>query len=194
MLWIAITAGVLWLGIAMVVVADMFRKNAALGFLGIFLLPLVPFIWVIKWYSGKRLLVGSALYLSAAVSWIALSLAWDVAAEDLEPFIRLTKLEASLDCHMTATGSGGGHTYYQLLCTSNKIKEIRFSSSEDMIKQYSDQLVAPLTAIYGRTMTGANPPHLVVGIVSPVGLVTCHRLSASGVLKAWVTGTEEPCK
>lgn len=191
--WIAIIAGIVWFGLAMIVVADMFRKNAALGFLGLVLLPIVPFIWVLKWYGGRRWRVGSALYLSAAVAFAAMTMGWDDAADSVQPFVRAAKQEVALDCQFNATGTGGGHTYHRLLCSSDKVKQIQFSSSDDMAQQYNAQLVAPLVAIYRRTLTSTDAPHLIVGILSPAGLVSCHRLDASGVLKVWVTGTEDPC-
>jgi len=192
--WIAGGAGLLWLGLALVVVADMFRKNAALGFLGLVLLPIVPFIWVLKGYSGRRWRVAPALYLSAALSWVALTLGWSSAADALAPFLLAAQTQAGLQCELTATGSGGGHSYYRVLCSSDKVAQIRFVSSDDMAQQYNTQLVVPLVAIYRNTLPGPDAPHLIVGIASPAGMVSCHRLDATGVQKVWVTGTDDPCE
>ncbi len=114
MLFFAFICSLIWFVTSFVVVADMFRRHTALGCLGLILLPVIPFAWVIKGYSGSKRKVGALLYGSAVVAIALFAYEWRSASKHLEPFAEASSAEG-VELSLKSIRTHNGATSYTVV-------------------------------------------------------------------------------
>jgi hypothetical protein len=186
MLFIVALATFIWFITSCIVVADMFRKRIAIGCLGLFMFPILPFIWVLKWYSGRRRVVGLCLYLSAIVAIACFSIEWRSAARDLEPFFLAAAEESGLMCSIKTISYKGGMKRFVVVSVPKKRVEIKYADVDEMVQRYRERFVESLTNDYPLTMINDNRAAIIIAIPTPSGFYACYQIESPGrITKAW---------
>jgi hypothetical protein len=185
-------ASFVWLITTFIVIGDMFRKRTAIGCLGLFLFAILPFIWVLKWYSGRRRVVGPVLYLSAITAIICFCIGWRSATQDLKPFFQAAAEESGLRCSLKAISVKGGMKRLVVVCVPVKDVEIEYSNVDDMVKRYRERFVESLTNDYPQALIDGSKAAIIVAIPTPSGFYACYQIESPGhITKAWHDSGED---
>ena len=178
----------IWLGTAFIVVVDMFRKRTAIGCAGILFFPILPFIWVLKWYGGRKRLVGAILYVSAIVAFVLLGFASRLADDNLQPFFRAAEAESGLRCSLT-TMSG---RRFVVIGVPEADAEIEYSSVDDMVQKYRERFVESLADDYPQSLTEGTKHVIILAIPTPSGFYACYQIESPGrITKQWHDAGED---
>lgn len=181
-----------WIITAFIIVVDMFRKRTVIGFLGLLMFAILPFIWVLKWYSGRRRVVGPVLYLSAIVAIVCFSLGWRSATQDLEPFFLAAAEESGLRCSLRKIGVKSGRKRLVVVSIPTKNVEIEYSNVDDMVKHYRERFVESLTNDYPQALIDGSQAVIIIAIPTPSGFYACYQIESPGrITKAWHASGED---
>ncbi len=169
-----------------IVVIDMFRKKMALGCLGLILFPIMPFIWVVKWYSGKRKIVAPVLYISAILGISLLTIQWQKASGDLEVFIEEAEKRVGLKCIFNGIKVEEEALLYTLIGIPTKKHEIIYTDVNDMVDQYQKHYIDPMLSDFSELYPEQNEENIAIGIPTPSGFYACYKITHPGtVVKRW---------
>jgi hypothetical protein len=153
----------IWLVTSFVIVVDMFKKHTAIGCLGLVLLPIVPFVWVFKGYSGNKRKAGAILYGSAIVASSLIGYQWVSASKALEPFIESSQTEG-IELSLTQIGTTNGKKYYTVSSTGIYTPTRDYASVEEMLKIIMEERVDKISKFY--------PTNLEKGTIIRVAIPT----------------------
>ncbi|MFC1498889.1 hypothetical protein ACFLS1_10535 [Verrucomicrobiota bacterium] len=192
MMVIGTLAFLVWIVTAFIVTVDMFRKRTAIGCLGLVLFAVLPFIWVLKWYSGRRSVVCPVLYVSAIVAVVCFSIGWRSAAQDLNPFFHAASEESGLRCSLQSIGFKGGMKQVVVVSVPIDDVTIEYANVDDMVQGYRERFVDSLTNDYPQALIDGSKAAIILAIPTPSGFYACYRIESPGkITKAWHDSGED---
>lgn len=177
------------------IVIDIFKKNVPLGFVGLFFFP-YTFYYVIRFYSGNRKIVGGLLYASALFLFGGSWLQTNVASKELLPFLEKIKLVHGYDCIYTKGWiMSKGFTKYKIFCKSEKMNSIKYTSVEEMLNNFENQLIKPIIPVYQETFGQIKDKGTIIYFVTEGKMAACFTIkNPDQIVEKWYTGLEDPCK
>jgi hypothetical protein len=189
MMFIGTVSGLVWLITAFIIVGDMFKKNTAIGCLGLFLLPIFPFIWVLKWYSGKRKIMIPLLYGSFLIFILTFVTGWNNTSAELQPFIASAKRVTSIECSLNSIQFQNGESRIVLMAQVPKHFTIKdYDNIEEMVQLYKGKYIDPIAGAYPEIYKQTNQKVIIIAIPTPSGFTACYRIVSPGTVeKAWAS-------
>ena len=190
MLILTLVSSLVWIVTAFIVAGDMFKKNTAIGCLGLLLLPLLPFIWVLKWYSGNRKLMIPLLYGSFLVFVLMFAIGWTNASAEVQPFIDAAKQKVAIECSLKSIQfKEGEHRVVLVAQVPDHFSPDEYSSVEDMMMLYKEKYIDPIAGSYPETYKQTDQKVIIVAIPTPSGFTACYRIVSPGEMKEMWTAT-----
>ncbi len=169
---------VVWIITSFVIVVDMFKKDTATGCLGLLLIPIVPFIWVFKGYSGNKKKAGTILYGSAIFAFSIIGYQWFSASSELKPF-QDASLNEGIDFSLKSISTVGREKYYTVVAANVYDPNSEYASVDEMLSLIRDEKIESIAEFY--------PPNLADGTIIKVALPT-----SSGFVAVFeITGPNE---
>ncbi len=141
----------------------MFKKNTAIGCLGLILLPIIPFYWVIKGYSGNKKKLGIILYTSAFIAFSSLGYQFYTASNELKPMIEQASSEG-FNFSLKSISTSDGNKYYTIVSNTVYKPLNKYSSVEELLKIIIEEKV--------KTLSGFYPSELDKGIIIKIAIPT----------------------
>jgi hypothetical protein len=183
----------LGLGTFFIVIGDMFRKKIWLGILGLLFFPLT-FVYAFTSYSGRRLLVGSTLWLSFCLPYLNTMYQINIAENELKPFIIELEKTGGMSCSIGGSMHTTGNTNtFDVYCNVRDSENIQYSSVNDLVKQYKYRILEPVIMKYKEKNHHINIG-FTLGILSPSKIYACYKIEPPGEISdSWNTGETVQC-
>ncbi len=192
MMAIGTLAMVLWMITAFVVTVDMFRRHTATGCLGLVLFGILPFVWVLKWYSGRRRVVGSILYGSAIVAIACISINWRSTSENLNSFFKPAYEKTGMTFSLDSIGFKGEMKRFVVIGVPPDNVKIEYANVDDMVQGYRERFVDSFTNDYPKALLDGKQAALILAIRTPSGFYACYQIEGQGrITKAWHASGED---
>lgn len=194
MIWIVLISLAVFIVSFFIVIADMMRKSAGWGCLGLLFFP-ATLIWAVTTYSGRKKLVATLLYCSITVLGLSTYLEIRSAKATLKKFFVKIQQEVEPSCRFSnAISWASDFKVYFVWCRSAAVESIKYKDVDEMVERYEQNIIEPLLEPYAATLGSNEEVGIDIAIMSPSSIVACFEVRAPGtVTRSWHSGTEEPC-
>ncbi len=176
-----------WLITAFVVTVDMFKRHTALGCVGLLTLPILPFYWVVRGYSGNRRIAGTILYASAVLASLLIGGQWYSASTQLSPFFDVSK-EKGVPMRLNQIGTARGKKYYTVVSRVVYEPNGSYASVEEMLSVIESELIEALIPHVPEDLK--EGVLLRIAIPTPSGFVAVYEVSGQTVLKRYTASMD----
>ncbi|MDF7802167.1 hypothetical protein P4C99_22030 [Pontiellaceae bacterium B1224] len=125
----------------------MFKKHTAIGCIGLLLLPILPFVWVFKGYSGNKKVTASILYGSAILSFSIIGYQWHSASKTIQPFIEASS-SSGIDFSVRQIGTSNGQKYITVISDTVYEPTNAYASVEEMLEVIQKEKIESIAEFY----------------------------------------------
>ena len=174
-----------WLITCFVVVIDMFKKHTAIGCLGLLLLPILPFIWVFKGYSGNKKVAASILYGSAIISFSIIGYQWHSASQTIQPFLEASS-SSGIEFTLKQIGTSNGKKYVTVISSVVYQPTNTYASVEEMLEVIQKEKIESLAQFYPDSLEQGSI--IKIAIPTESGFIAVYEIDEPGnVSKSYTT-------
>ncbi len=180
MLILGILSFLVCLVTSFLIVVDMFKKNTAIGCLGLIFLPIMPFIWIFKGYSGNKKKAGIILFASAIIAFGLIGFEWYTAKSELKPFIEQSSVDGINFSLKSISSSGSGKTY-TLISDGVYEPQEEYNSVDKMLEIIYKEKISNLTKYFPSELSEGTV--IAIAIPTKSGFVAVYEISGPNQLK-----------
>lgn len=194
-------ACLIWFLASFIVVGDMFRKGTKIGWWGVVLLPIFPLIWVVRFYSGNRLIIAPLLFGSWIVFFSSFStIRSDTPRDTSPPVPQQNILAVELDAFVDAANRMGliecsqsslelEEERYSLVLSARALEDLELPYDMDIsevIQRYREVYIDPILPYYPESLKNDKQKTIVIALQTELESITYFKIESPGVVtKIW---------